>query len=232
MIKPNFPSWTPQNWQNNVQTAPKVLSLFSSILSVSGPQQPDLSRDGAAASHHLQAGGPGQPVREPDREGREQDQGDPGGDRSQCPGGQWDVTQQHWASRHHLRGQRGRHPVHLSHLCHHVRGKKLLLIYLHSIHTHQPTSLCTVKRFSVFKIPWLANRERERESGITQLIIPVPAYSLIQFTSKSCSLSVPGRAGQRLHKWNPLTSSLWSGNPAHSELTDNQPSKLTLSEIF
>ena len=55
---------------------------------LSGPQQLDLPGDRPPPPHHLQAGGAGQPVRESDREGREQDQGDPGGDRGQCPGGE------------------------------------------------------------------------------------------------------------------------------------------------
>ena len=47
------------------------------VVVVSGPQQSDLPGDGAAPSHHLQTRRPGQPVREPYREGRQQDQGDP-----------------------------------------------------------------------------------------------------------------------------------------------------------
>ena len=59
-----------------------------SDLLVSGPQQSDLPWDGAPPPHHLQAGGARQSVRQPDRERREQDQGDPGGDGGECAGGQ------------------------------------------------------------------------------------------------------------------------------------------------
>ena len=66
----------------------KYLTPNYSYTTVSGPEQPDQPGHRAAAPHHLQAGGARQSVRQPDRERREQDQGDPGGDGGECAGGQ------------------------------------------------------------------------------------------------------------------------------------------------
>jgi len=62
-------------------------------------------------------------VRLPHRQGRLQDQGDPGDHRGVHPGGQRDAPQLHREGRHRLRGQRRRHSMHLPHLHHHVRDE-------------------------------------------------------------------------------------------------------------
>lgn len=79
-------------------------------------------RQRAQAPDHPQADRARLPVRLAHRQGRLQDQGDQRGDRRLDSGCLGDAAQLDRAGRHHIRHQRGHHPVYLSHMLRHARG--------------------------------------------------------------------------------------------------------------